>query len=206
MGDIGCHVCDPPSRAEQRRVRLIDTARKLFIERGFHATGVAQIARESGIAVGQIYRDFQSKEDIVAALVAEDCAAVLGAQALKAAISNGDKKQVLDWLLARIEASSDLDGKRLFAEIVAESARNERIAAIFTTLQDELRVITLAALRELAPSPAVESECALLAEMIFTFSLGLMHHQLMAPSLDAQSLADAMRDILRQRVQQLAAT
>ncbi len=72
----------PPSacratRADDRRRHLIDVARKLFTEHGFHATGVAQIAAASGIRVGQIYRDFSGKEDIVAAIVAEDVAAFL---------------------------------------------------------------------------------------------------------------------------------
>ena len=57
---------------------MLDTARKLFIENGFHGTGVAQIAARSGIKVGQIYRDFSSKEDIIAAIVNSDCRSFLG--------------------------------------------------------------------------------------------------------------------------------
>jgi AcrR family transcriptional regulator len=48
-------------KAAQRREKIIEAARKLFIDNGFHATGVAQIAKESGIAVGQLYRDFASR-------------------------------------------------------------------------------------------------------------------------------------------------
>ncbi|WP_443018235.1 helix-turn-helix domain-containing protein [Sphingobium sp. TKS] len=43
------------------------TTRDLFVKRGFHQTGMAQIASSSGIAVGQIYRDFANKEAIIAA-------------------------------------------------------------------------------------------------------------------------------------------
>lgn len=60
------------NRAEHRRRLVTDTARKLFMNHGFHATGMAQLAKESGIAVGQIYRDFASKEDIVAAICNAD--------------------------------------------------------------------------------------------------------------------------------------
>ena len=47
-------------KALLRREKIVSAARRLFIANGFHATGVAQIAKESGIAVGQIYRDFSS--------------------------------------------------------------------------------------------------------------------------------------------------
>jgi len=42
-------------RANARRERIMASARRLFLINGFHATGVAQIARESGVAVGQLY-------------------------------------------------------------------------------------------------------------------------------------------------------
>ena len=74
------------TRAEARREKLIEAARALFAENGFHATGMAEIARRSGIAVGQIYRDFAGKEDIVAEIVTRDCALFLSAATLKNAI------------------------------------------------------------------------------------------------------------------------
>ena len=56
------------TRAEQRRARIIAAARTLFAENGFHNTGIAQIAKQSGVLVGQIYRDFANKEEIVVAI------------------------------------------------------------------------------------------------------------------------------------------
>ena len=69
----------PKKKAEQRRDRVIEAARKLFIDKGFHGTGIAQIAKDSGIAVGQLYRDFSAKEDIVAAIVNGDCCSFMAA-------------------------------------------------------------------------------------------------------------------------------
>ena len=47
MSTIAC--CGlPADRAATRRRRIIEAARSLFVANGFHATGVAQIARESG--------------------------------------------------------------------------------------------------------------------------------------------------------------
>ena len=53
-------------RATARREKVIQAARTAFKANGFHATGIAQIAHASGVAVGQIYRDFANKEAIVA--------------------------------------------------------------------------------------------------------------------------------------------
>ena len=71
-GIAGVFCCTAPSRADARRDKLLDAARTLFAERGFHSTGVAQIASASGVKVGQIYRDFANKEEIVAAIAVRD--------------------------------------------------------------------------------------------------------------------------------------
>ena len=69
---LQCSIDGRAGRATQRRAHILEISRRLFIENGFHGTGVAQIASASGIKVGQIYRDFASKEDIIAAIAARD--------------------------------------------------------------------------------------------------------------------------------------
>ena len=198
---------DGPSRSEIRRRKIIETARRLFVERGFHATGVAQIARDSGIAVGQMYRDFASKEDIVAALAKEDCVTFLQADTLKTAICRSDTESTVTWLLALLDLDDQDRGKtRLFAEIVAESARNDRIAAIFNSIQLELRATIMQALAQLAPDPALEDQRHQLTSLLLTFTYGLLHHQLMTPDLDVKPIVGVMRTIIRTEVEALAST
>ncbi|HEX8381942.1 MAG TPA: TetR/AcrR family transcriptional regulator [Sphingomonas sp.] len=196
---------EPPSRADLRRRKLIETARKLFVENGFHATGIAQIARESGIAVGQIYRDFSSKEEIVAALVEEDCRHFMAAEALDAAIRDGDRERVFAWLHHFVEPDDDPSGGRLFAEIVAESSRNERVAAIFASIHDRLRANLLVALTLLAPGEARAERRAVVADGIMTVSLGMLHHQLMRPDMDLAPLILALRNIIDEQIAALNA-
>ena len=52
------------SKGERSRKLIEDAAYELFLEQGFHATSMRQIARKSGLAVGGIYNHFSSKEDI----------------------------------------------------------------------------------------------------------------------------------------------
>ncbi|MFC9995357.1 TetR/AcrR family transcriptional regulator [Nocardia sp. NPDC127526] len=62
-------VTKPSSRIERRKAELrqdiIDTAFACFAEKGYHATGIADIAAELGIGHGTFYRYFANKRDII---------------------------------------------------------------------------------------------------------------------------------------------
>lgn len=179
------------NKIDLRRERVSAAARKLFIENGFHGTGIAQIAKESGVAVGQLYRDFSAKEDIVAAIVATDCSSFMAAEALRLAIRDGDEAKVRQWIHQFVAPEDDPDDARLFAEILAEAGRNRRIAAIFDSVHSEVRALMLNALDMLAPGDGLAGRRAALADTVLTMSLGLMHHQLVRPTLDVLPLARA---------------
>ena len=53
------------------RERILTTARTLFYARGIHATGVDLIVTEAGIAKASLYHHFPSKEQLVAAYLAD---------------------------------------------------------------------------------------------------------------------------------------
>ncbi|MFF2551065.1 TetR/AcrR family transcriptional regulator [Nocardia sp. NPDC058058] len=62
-------VTKPSSRIERRKAELrqeiIDTAFACFADKGYHATGIADIAAELGIGHGTFYRYFANKRDII---------------------------------------------------------------------------------------------------------------------------------------------
>jgi AcrR family transcriptional regulator len=47
---------------------IVDTARKLFLERGYHTTTIEMIAAEAGVAVSTIYAVFRNKRGILQAM------------------------------------------------------------------------------------------------------------------------------------------
>lgn len=53
------------------RARVLDAARALFAERGFHACRVADIGRRAGMSSGNVYWLFESKEHILQAILAD---------------------------------------------------------------------------------------------------------------------------------------
>lgn len=54
--------------AERNRRRLLDAAEKLFRERGLDV-GVAEIAEAAGVGRGTLFRNFPTKQDLIAAIV-----------------------------------------------------------------------------------------------------------------------------------------
>jgi AcrR family transcriptional regulator len=57
--------------ATSRRRELIETAKRLFLERGYAQTSVASIVREAGVAQGTFYLYFKSKQAVLPYLRAE---------------------------------------------------------------------------------------------------------------------------------------
>jgi AcrR family transcriptional regulator len=167
-------ACLPVSRHEKatmRRRRLIEAARILFGEHGFHATGMAQIAEASGIRVGQIYRDFDSKEDIIAAMVALDLSDFLDEAVLAAAIAAGDRAAVRRWLLDLMTYRPEPDEITLLPEILAEASRNPRMAAIMREGDQRIHRHIAAALAVLAPG-ATPARARCVEELMLTLMMG----------------------------------
>lgn len=48
-----------------KRNAIIDAATRLFAERGYHASPVAEIARRAGVSEGAIFRHFKTKQDLL---------------------------------------------------------------------------------------------------------------------------------------------
>jgi AcrR family transcriptional regulator len=59
---------------EERRRELIDTAERLFMEKGYEHTAISDIVKELNIAQGTLYYYFRSKEDILEAVVEKSIA------------------------------------------------------------------------------------------------------------------------------------
>ncbi|WP_174189904.1 TetR/AcrR family transcriptional regulator [Nocardia barduliensis] len=73
----------PSTRAERRKAELrqeiIDTAFICFAEKGYHATGIADIAGHLGIGHGTFYRYFSNKRDIIDHVIDDLAARIIAA-------------------------------------------------------------------------------------------------------------------------------
>lgn len=62
---------DSLTKGETTRLAIEEAAIGLFLENGYHATSMRQIAEQTGLALGGIYNHFSSKEKIFEAIVVD---------------------------------------------------------------------------------------------------------------------------------------
>ena len=70
----------PPGGGGDKRSRIVDTAAKLVHEQGFARTSLADIARESGVPLGNLYYYFKTKDAIGDALIEQKSAEAAAAR------------------------------------------------------------------------------------------------------------------------------
>lgn len=169
----GCGSFQP--RAEARRRKVIDAARKLFAAKGFHLTGMAEIAAASAVHVGQIYRDFPSKEAIVAAIVEADFAAFVDTDSLRLAVEQGDRAAVIAAIAQLFDPEGYDDVDDIMPEIMAEAARNPRVAEIVSNLDARFRTTLANALAVFAPGEPMRLRREQVAEIIMVLVIGMCH-------------------------------
>jgi len=62
-------VKETVKKGEATRMAIEEAAIQLFLEQGYHATSMRQIAEHAGLALGGIYNHFSSKEEIFEAII-----------------------------------------------------------------------------------------------------------------------------------------
>lgn len=117
------------NKLAQRRAHIVETASLLFIENGFHQTGMRDIAARSGISLGNLYNHFTGKDDIIAAIVDHQAAQL---EPLLKPLEEAEQP-VDDLLRAFVSDCFELNATpshaALDAEIRAELFRNPVVAS-----------------------------------------------------------------------------
>ncbi len=130
---------------EERRRQILDAALACFRRSGFRGASMAEICQEAGMSAGHLYHYFPGKEAIVEALCARDlglCLAVLTEAQSAPAFAEVLVARGAEEITAAIGTNSPT-----FIEIIAESARNPRVAAILTGFQREMEAMLAGGLR-----------------------------------------------------------
>jgi AcrR family transcriptional regulator len=101
---------------------------------------MAEIAKEAGMSVGQIYRYFASKEALIAKIVDRETDRTL--QLVEAAFAAGEDKAatLVGQVPAALARSSDPKYAKLMLEVAAEAARNLDVAAALQIADKAARV------------------------------------------------------------------
>jgi AcrR family transcriptional regulator len=122
-------------QADQRRSELIDASLRLFAERGFRATTIADIATATGTAHGLVYHYFRSKDDLLEAVL--ERYAYL--PRLRAHLAVSPRRPAADVLSEIAVGLSEVLGERpeLLRLVVAESPTNPIVARALARVTEE---------------------------------------------------------------------
>jgi AcrR family transcriptional regulator len=127
-------------RRDQQVQRILEAAKICFVRSGFQGASMQQICAEAGMSPGALYRYFRSKEAIIEAICEADRAE--DAKLFAMILSNPSVVDgVVQGAMAHIRMMHETNAAPLFAEIMAESMRNEAVA--FTCMKNMDDVLDL---------------------------------------------------------------
>jgi AcrR family transcriptional regulator len=197
---MDCGVSQERPSGERRSKQVLDAAELCVRRLGFHNASMAEIAAAAGMSVGHIYRYFPSKEAIIIAIVQRDMAeAVREIEAVET-----DPRCLRSALMAHVRRViarlTEPDRVAMVLEVMAEAARNPRIAEVVRTGVDEVHARMFALIsRNRAPEL---SEQALRARMD-AFDLvmaGLPLKAVKTPDFDRDATASLAADCIASMV------
>lgn len=116
-------------KTQQTQAELLGAAQKLFEEKGFFATTVAEITDLAGYAKGSFYRHWASKDELILQLIEQKLAAYRAerAERLQKAASLDDALEgIWDFLETIVD---DRNWARVFLEFTIHASRDEKLKA-----------------------------------------------------------------------------
>ncbi|TAJ71514.1 MAG: TetR/AcrR family transcriptional regulator [Phenylobacterium sp.] len=183
--------------AEARRQQIVDAASDCARRFGFHGSSMAEIAQAAALSVGQIYRYFENKEAIIAAIVARDMAEMRDRYS---ELKDGGAP-VLEAILTKCSSALDdlyeVDRAALTLEVVAEAARNPKVGAILRAADAEEREMQHELFRAVIPAGCNEAELVARCEVISMLFEGMTMRGVNNPDGDRQAIARVLRSTLR---------
>ena len=119
-------------RKEARPQELLDAALSLFVERGFAATRMEEIAALAGVSKGTLYLYYPSKEELLKAVIRERLSNAIKAVAAEAAQHDGSYADLLRSLFAQWWLRAyDSPASGVFKLIVTEVRGFPEIAELY---------------------------------------------------------------------------
>ena len=182
------------SKAEQRsraqRERILAAAQQCFVAHGFHAASMANIAETADISAGLIYRYFESKSEIILAIIERQLAVARdGIGQLRGTAG------LVDGILESLDAGrTDKMDPALFLEMSAEATRDPTIADAVANFDRTIRADLTQWLARSTGGDGRDAEARAL--MLVSLIEGLKVRQAREPTLDRELLAEGLRRLL----------
>ena len=151
----------------QRRDEIMAAAKEVFARKGFHATTIADIAKQAGLAYGSIYWYFESKDELVAAVFVEMARVELLRLRTKMATAATPVEAVAAWIDGRFDLAFDENVKSDLRHLSLQSqsqvfASPELVSPAYTAILEPLieqlqRGLEHGAFQDIVPLTAAKS-------------------------------------------------
>ncbi len=182
---------------ESRRQQILDAACERVRQSGFHGASMADIAKAAGLSVGQIYRYFENKEAIIAAIVAQDLAEMRDKFAEMESQPGTLSDAIDEHLPEAVDKCFDPRRAALALEVVAEAARNPKVAAIVRSADQQERALARTMMSRDRRPEWNEAEFNARCETIGLIFDGLLMRGVNNPDLDREALTAVLRSTVR---------
>ncbi len=187
----------------QTREAVIAAADALFVERGFHASSVGDIAAAAGYTKGAVYSNFASKEDVFFAVY--ERRAQHGAAEMERVLA-GDVGEGLDALAhnaARRRGTGEDGWLAAFFEFWAHVVRRPALRERFAEIHARAHAPIVAALERAGAVPGEDLRRRVVA--VYAMQLGLSLERLTQPDLVDDQLGVRMGRIFLEEVDGVSA-
>jgi AcrR family transcriptional regulator len=168
-------------RSEETRARIIDSAIKLFSNRGFNASSVDDICAEAGISKGAFYHHFESKQALFLALLDS------WLQTIDGAIAASKDQTAPETFMQMTEAFPYIfetagEGLPMFFEFWLQASRDKKVwEASIAPYRRYHKYFTSLIEKGVEEGSFVEVEPELVSRMIVSTAMGLFLQSLLDP-------------------------
>jgi len=183
---------------EARRQQILDAACDCVRHAGFHGASMAEIAKAAGLSVGQIYRYFENKEAIIAAIVAQDLAEMREKFAEMESRPGDLVDALTEHLPEAVDKCFDLGRAALTLEVLAEASRNPKVAAILRAADEQERVYAQAMLDRSRKPEWSDAEFHARCEAVGLLFDGMIIRAVNHPDTDREALGRVLVATIRQ--------
>jgi TetR/AcrR family transcriptional regulator, cholesterol catabolism regulator len=180
--------------ATSRRDELVAVAARLFAERGYHGTSMADLAEVMGVQKGSLYSLTGSKQDLLVLITRDGAASFHGA--LDGVPDDGEPLERVRLALRRHLAvvAAQVDAATVFTREWRFLAEPERTA--FRTERRRYEERWRELLREAAERGALRSDIDVEAAVLLVLSAANWAYTWLRPGVDTDALADRFFAIL----------
>lgn len=188
-----------PALAEARRNQVLTAAAECFRRKGYHGAGMAEISKTAGMSAGHIYNYFDSKEAIIEAIIQRDMEAMFSVFQQFEDQPGELLANMLDGVDQGVERHMDRDKGALELEMLAEAARNQKVAFLLqeadTLSRTRMRRL-LVGERSLVNN-ATDKELDARINVMFALFGGLTLRRVLYPELQKDTITMAIKPVLR---------